>query len=291
MRCRDAIQLIHEELDGTVSAESRRRLHEHLEACPACAQEYEAFARQEALLRELALEEPVPADFDALARSISHETRRRDRRPVGGLAPSWGLSTALAAACLLIGLSFGHVALPRTITRTQTVVQPMEVPGRVREVRVEKVVTRPVPVPVEVVRTRTVVRRAPAAPAPPRPVPALAVEERTAATEPAPVEPVLVAETRPSAAHLGLGAPPAATTSGSAYGAAFASYSTARISSTDLRLIASRLRSDMRDVDVALGTPTLAATLVSDMERAEAAMDRSLSAGPAAAATSSEDTR
>ena len=280
MRCRDTIKLIHEELDGTASAESRARLHEHLHACANCAQEYEALSRQEALLREADPDEPEDAYFDAMARSVAFETRKRERKPVGRLVPSWAFSSALAAACLLIGLSVGHVALPKTITRTDTVVRWVTEPGRVREVPVERVVVREVRVPVEVVRTRTVVERAPTA-APARPAVTLVAETPAETPIPAASAPTTTLAVAYRAAGptdgLGIGARPAA---GLAYGTTFATLSTAHVTSSDLRMIASRLRSDMSSVDAALGTPTLAATLATDMGRAEAEMDRSLRAAP-----------
>jgi len=95
----------------------------------------------------------------------------------------------------------------------------------------------------------------------------------------------LVAEhvTTHPATGSGIGAAYAddATTAG--YSVAYAAYRPSRVSTSDLRLIASRLRSDLSNVDEALGAPALAATLVADMGAAGAEMDRSLRAAPAAA--------
>jgi hypothetical protein len=219
------------------------------------------------LLRELGAEEPEAAYFEDLARSIGRETRRRERRPALTLVPSWGLSSALAAACLLIGLGVGHVALPKTITRTETQTREVQVAGPVREVPVERVVERVVRVPVKVVRTRTVVKRVPVS------VPAAPAVSVPAPT-PGPALPGVVFaashETRAPAAGLGIGARPAGRDMSPA------EYRTARVTTADLRLIASRLRSDMSTVDAAMGTPALAATLASDMERAEEELDHSL---------------
>jgi hypothetical protein len=276
MNCKDALKLIHEVLDGTASADARARLGEHLESCPACAAEYERFARWEALLREPDPEEPTDAHFDAMARAVGAEVRRRERKPAPAFAPSWRLSWGMAAACLLIGLSVGHLALPRTLTRTETIVQREQAAGPVREVPVERVVYKEVEVPVEVVRT--VVKRVPVA------TPALVAETRLAPTVPAPAAtPVAEHVTTHPATGSGIGASPTHEALSGAYTVAYASYRPSRVSPGDLRLIASRLRSDLSTVDEDLGAPALAATLVSDMSAAGAAVDRSLRTAPATA--------
>lgn len=272
MNCKDALKLIHEVLDGTASAEARTRLSEHLDTCPACAAEHERFARWETLLREPDPDEPSDAHFDAMARGIGAEVRRRERKPAPALAPSWRLSWGMAAACLVIGLSVGHLALPRTLTKTETIVRRVETPGSVREVPVERVVVKEVKVPVEVVRT--VVKRVPA------PAPTPVADTAPTRAEPAVTLAATDVPARPMAPS-GIGASYAADAMG--YTVAFAGYRPSRVSPSDLRLIASRLRSDMSTVDEALGAPALAATLVADMGAAGAEMDRSLRAVPAAA--------
>jgi hypothetical protein len=146
----------------------------------------------------------------------------------------------------------------------------------VKEVPVERVVYKEVEVPVEVVRT--VVKRVPVA------TPALVAETRLAPTVPAPAAtPVAEHVTTHPATGSGIGASPTHEALSGAYTVAYASYRPSRVSPGDLRLIASRLRSDLSTVDEDLGAPALAATLVSDMSAAGAAVDRSLRTAPATA--------
>jgi len=167
------------------------------------------------------------------------------------------------------------VAMPRTLRETVTRVQPVEVPGPERIVRVKEVVVKEVPV--EVVRMRMVVKRVPTWA--PRPVPTLVAETPTTA----PATPALTLTGAYTTGEPTVGTGIGARRSGSVYGVSFASYPASSVTSSDLRLLASRLRTDMSTVDDdALGTSTLAATLAADMGRAGAEMDRALSAEPAA---------
>jgi anti-sigma factor RsiW len=271
MKCQDALKLIHEVLDGTASEDTQARLREHLEGCPACAAEYAQFDRWETLLRAPDPDEPGDAYFAGMARAIGSEVRKRERQPAPMLAPSWRLSWAMAAACLIVGLGAGHLALPKTVERTETVVKWVEVPGPVQE----KV--KEVKVPVEVVRreVRTVVKYVhaePSGPAPASTAPTLVADHVTTAAPATPA--VAEAEAPPT-----LGAPyhtgiPAMRLG---YEVAYAvDTSRAGLSRSDMRLLASRLRTDMSTVDTVLSTSALAATLASDMNSAGAEMDRTL---------------
>jgi len=273
MKCADAIGLMHAALDGEASAELLVQLHEHLRECPFCARESEALQRWDTVLRAPDADEPGDAYFHALARQVSARIRERDRQPAPRPAPSWRLSWAFATVCLVLGLTFGHLAFPRTVTHTQTVAET--VPGPVRTVTVEKPVPVRVEVPVVQWRTRTVVRQAPAA----SPTTSLL---SVAFTSAAPTTP---ATSAPAEAGTMLGAPlttyerpTGGLTTGRVYYAAWRPQPSGGtgLSRTEMTALARRLTTDVTTLDRALNSPRLAATLVSNVDSADAELEKAI---------------
>lgn len=262
MNCREARRLIHESLDGTASDDARRRLRQHLDSCAACASEERLFARWQELLRAPDPSEPDELYFAEMARSISAEIRRRESPRLTWLAPSWRVSWGMAAACLLLGLGIGHLALPKTITRTKIVERQVQVPGPVREVTVPKVVVKEVRVPVPVVRTqvKTVIKRVPAVGRQ-----LTGAELMAKAHEPGSVTigPQVRGESVSEA--IGIGAAKPWTHHGTMYAMTLTSDRPTGVTPSDMRLLASRLRADMSTVDQTLGRSALAATLAADI--------------------------
>jgi anti-sigma factor RsiW len=273
MKCANAVELIHAALDGEAPAELLARLHEHLGECSSCARESEALRHWDTVLRAPDTDEPGDAYFDALARRVSARVRERDRQPAPRLAPSWRLSWAFATACLVLGLAFGHLAFPRTITHTQTVVKA--VPGPVRTVTVEKPVPVRVEVPLVEWRTRTVVRETPAT----RPTTTVAdtAHAGTRLTMPAASAPVEAGEAmgEPLTADE---QPKDRWTAGQVYYAAWRPQPSVDtgLSRTEMTALARRLTTDVTTLDRALNSPRLAETLVSNVDSADAELERAI---------------
>jgi anti-sigma factor RsiW len=280
MRCNDALRAIHEVLDGEASEARIAELLAHTQECTSCARVYEELLHWDAVLRDADADEPDDAYFHAMASRISATIQASEPQRTPLLAPSWSFASALAAACLVLGLGVGHFALPRTLTETKTVVQ--RVPGPVREVErvVKEEVRVPVGVPVEVVRwrTRTVtkVKEVPTEPStrrvaevadhvePSRPTPTVAAVAEETAEAPAPVA-----------------TPP--TTSSPSYVTLYASLPRGAAPSSgrslqpdDISALARRLSEDMGRLDEALSAPRLASALVSDIETADAEIERAI---------------
>jgi hypothetical protein len=279
MKCKAALDAMHAALDSEASAERLAQLHEHLRECPSCAREYEVLEHWDSVLRARDADEPGDAYFGALARGISAGVR--DRQPAARLVPSWGVSWAFATACLVVGLAFGHLALPRTVTHTRTVVKTVS--GPVRTVASGKAVEKPVAVPVPVEgpvvkwRTRTVIREvrvsgggAPAARVVSAPL-TLAASAGAAPAEPG-GSPRVIPATYELPARQPTG------TTGHMY------YAMRRpeplgdtgLSRTEMTALARRLTADVTTLDRALNSPRLAETLVSDVDSADAELERAI---------------
>jgi hypothetical protein len=259
---------MHEALDRGASPGLLTELQAHLRDCAACAREYEALAQWDGVLRAPDADEPGDGYFDRLARRIGSAVGEREARPAPRLMPSWGLAWGFAAACLLVGLALGHLAFPRTVTETKTVAQA--VPGPVRTVTVEKIVEKPVPVRVEVPvvrwRTRTVVREVAARPTEGREALSFVVDGLAPAATPA----MRVAETLDAAA-------PAPARGGVYFAVASRRPSSdTGLTRTEMRALAVRLTTDVTELDRALNSPHLAATLVSNLDDASAELRKTM---------------
>ncbi len=278
MNCREALNAIHEALDHEASTELLSTLAEHVRGCATCAREYAALSHWDRALRGPEVDEPGEAYFGALTQRISGAVAALPRRPaerdlmrpVPRLMPSWGLSWAAAAACLVLGLAFGHLAFPRTLTQTRTVVNT--VPGPVRTVTVERIVAKPVPVPVRVevpvVRWRT------------------RMIERTDVaymTEPAALRDMCTTPTSVAPAGRAVSAPAVGMAvaesvkpmrTGTLYAAAYRP--NPGLTRAEMRALAVRLTTDVGALDRALNSPTLAATLVSNVDDASAELDKAV---------------
>jgi hypothetical protein len=281
MRCKDALKAMHEVLDGEASEALRAELEAHTHQCEACAQACKRLLHWDAVLRAPEADEPDQPYFDAMARTIAAEVRTKaPSRPLI-FRLSWSFASAMAAACLVMGLSVGHLAFPRTVTRTETVVE--RVPGPVREV--ERVVTQrvevPVEVPVEVVRwrTRTIYKTAPAA---------TARVHETALREPAPPPPPTTRAAGGSVAEAFHEAPAPTPVTTAPYrmradtfyasfdGAVSRGYQPPGLTGDQISALARRLSDDMSKLDEALNAPRLASALVSDIESADAEIERAV---------------
>ncbi len=280
MRCDDALKVMHRVLDGETGDTAIAELVAHTEGCPSCARAYEELRHWEDVLRNPDADEPDDAHFHAMANRISASVRAAKPERASVFALSWSFASALATACLVLGLGIGHFAFPRAITETRTV--EVRVPGPVREV--EKVVTKevrvPVEVPVEVVRwrTRTVTRVKEVPAEPTRP---LAADAAAAATT-RPAAPTMVATVveEPTEARPPMAAPPSPPPT--AYSTHFASlpggarFGYRRLEPEEVSALARRLSEDMGKLDEALNTPRLASTLVSDLEVVDAEIERAI---------------
>ncbi len=280
MRCSDALKAIHEVLDGEASEARIAELLAHTQECAACARVHEELLHWDAVLRNADADEPDDAYFHAMAGRISATIRASEPQRAPLLAPSWSFASVLAAACLVLGLGVGHFALPRTLTETTTVVQP--VPGPVREVErvVKEEVRVPVRVPVEVVRwrTRTVteVKEVPTEPGTRR------VAEVGDHVEPSRPTPTVTAlADGPGGAPTPAVAAPA--TSSPSYVTLYASLPRGAAPSSgrslqpdDISALARRLRENMEGLNEALSAPRLASVLVSDIETADAEIERAI---------------
>jgi hypothetical protein len=273
MRCDDALKAMQQVLDGEASQSAIAELVAHTESCASCARAYRELLHWDDVLRNPDADEPDDAYFHAMANRIGASLRDREpqRMPVSAL--SWSFASALAAACLVFGLGIGHFAFPRTITETRTVVQP--VPGPVREV--EKVKEVPVQVPVEVVRWRTrTVTKVKEVPAQHTRGGASYVADASVPSTPAPV----AVAAPPTETAVPVAAPPAPQPT--AHGTYYASlpggagFGYRRLEPDDISALARRLSEDMERLDEALSAPRLASALVSDIETADAEIERAI---------------
>lgn len=132
--CREARDLLLETLTGSTPPDLRRRLSDHLAACEACRAE--AVALEEATARLRAVPEPrLPegywAEFmAALDRRLAADRQRpwaRIQRWVRNPIHAW--STAVAAAALVLVLTFSLRTPPADLARTSTADQPAAVEG------------------------------------------------------------------------------------------------------------------------------------------------------------------
>jgi hypothetical protein len=114
-------------LDGAVSGKQMQRIAQHLEACSACASEFDALR---AMQRSLAALGPAkaPADLGLRLRlAISHEQARRKSSWIDTLSVKWDnairpllvqVSAGFAGTVVFlggIGLLFGMVAAPEPV--------------------------------------------------------------------------------------------------------------------------------------------------------------------------------
>jgi len=279
MRCRDALGIMHQVLDGDAPESLVGQLEAHTRGCAACDRAYSELRHWDQLLRDPDADEPGDAYFHTMVREISSSVPAGKPRPAPAFALSWSLASAMAAACLVFGLGVGHIVFPRTITQTRTVVE--RVPGPVREV--ERVVREEVrvEVPVEVVRwrTRTVTRtrRVPAEPAS-----AFAAYADEAPAPPPPSATVAAAPDAPTTVPAAATAPgplrPAAhgTYLAALYAGPVAPYADRGLSHEEVSALARRLSDDMGRLDEALGAGRLASVLVSDIEVVDAEIERAI---------------
>lgn len=279
MRCDDAFKAMHQVLDGQASQSAIADLVAHTEDCPSCARAYEQLLHWDDVLRQPDADEPGEAYFHALASRVSASVRasKPERAPVWGLSRSF--ASGLAAACLVLGLGIGHFAFPRTIAETRTVVE--RIPGPVREV--EKVVTRevrvPVKVPVEVVRWRTrTVTKLKEVPTPPTTARAVATTPTATPAPPALAMAATAPLTEPPA-PTAEPPPPARPAAHSTYYASLpggARLGYRHLEPDEVSALARRLSEDMGRLDDAVSAPRLASALVSDIETADAEIERTI---------------
>jgi len=121
LQCWQARRAIHALLDGELSPERAARLEAHAAQCPACARLREDLCGWDALLREVESDLPSEAEFAALAHRITTAVRQRPQPMVAGprpvFRPTWAMASAMAVACLVLGLAVGHVATPQASAR------------------------------------------------------------------------------------------------------------------------------------------------------------------------------
>ena len=270
MKCKDALKLIHQALDGEASDEALARLSAHTEQCSECAAVWEDLSGMDSLLRSEDIDTPEDAYFEAMRLQIGARVREREVGRRSALAPSWVFSLGMAAACLVLGLMAGHAAFPRTVTQTKVVEVEKPVPGPVQVVKEEVEVIKEVTVPGP---ERVVYRD--------RPV----YRERVVYRDREAEAPVLVAV----ADDPGAGGPMTPTTAAPAMRpargdsrAVFAalSFGGSRadsgpgLSAEEMRGLAARLAEDAGRADDALATRRLAATLASEVGAAGVEIER-----------------
>jgi putative zinc finger protein len=114
-------------LDGAVSGRQMQKIAKHLEACPACAQEFSALRDMQRSLASLGPAK-APADLGLKLRlAISHEQARRKSNWLDTLSLKWDnairpmlvqVSAGFAGTVILvggIGLLLGMVAAPEPV--------------------------------------------------------------------------------------------------------------------------------------------------------------------------------
>src|SRR5512136_77903 len=110
---RDLSRLLARELAPTEHAALMR----HLAECPACRAEFEALARDQAVLRSV----PVPGPPVYLKARVMAEIAAHARAPI---RPAWARALALAAAVVVIAASAcAGVALGSSFVRLERQVQ------------------------------------------------------------------------------------------------------------------------------------------------------------------------
>lgn len=112
MECSEARDLLLEALTGTTPPDVRRALRTHLEGCPACRREAEAFENTSALLRSVAeprLSEGHWADFMmVLDRRLDAERNQpwqRVLRWIRNPIHAWSTAAATSAVVVALGLA------------------------------------------------------------------------------------------------------------------------------------------------------------------------------------------
>lgn len=126
MTCSEARDLLLEALSGTTPPDTRRALRSHLEGCPACRGEAEAFEHTSALLRsvpELRLPEGHWADFmTVLDRRLSAERNQpgpRVLRWIRNPVHAWSTAAATSAVVVALGIALLTSPTPRPASVTQ----------------------------------------------------------------------------------------------------------------------------------------------------------------------------
>ena len=100
MDCDETQDLLHGYLDDELDVVSSRALAQHLQACPACTQAYEAQRTLQAALRTSALYFAPPPSLPKQVRAAVRRASRADTRPTGW---TWGgLSVAAAMAIVVL---------------------------------------------------------------------------------------------------------------------------------------------------------------------------------------------
>lgn len=97
-------------IDGELSADERRMVHEHLQSCPACRETVEEFTQIHGMVGELP-RLVAPAAF------VSEVVERPVRRPVAQQVASVAFSgrrrwVAVGAAAAALGISLAGLATP-----------------------------------------------------------------------------------------------------------------------------------------------------------------------------------
>ena len=100
MDCDETQDLLHGYLDGELDVVSSRALTQHLQACLACTQAYEAQRTLRTALRTSALYFPPPPSLHKQIRAAVRRASRTDTRPLWW---TWGgLSVAVAMAIVVL---------------------------------------------------------------------------------------------------------------------------------------------------------------------------------------------
>src|SRR5580704_3324539 len=121
MKCTQATSLFSPYLDGAVTGKQMHMIHQHLDGCNACRQEYAALQRTQQLLATVGRRK-APADLSLKLRLAISQEVRRARHPYweamqvrlqnvveAFMVPA---TAGLAVAVLIFGMFMGFSALP-----------------------------------------------------------------------------------------------------------------------------------------------------------------------------------
>jgi anti-sigma factor RsiW len=107
--CRTAREMMHEALDGELTAPARRRFERHLAACPACRRAYDALAGAVAALEAAPRLEPSPVFAAGVMRRVR---LARARQAAARRLLSWATAGAAAAVAAGTAAFWGRVFGP-----------------------------------------------------------------------------------------------------------------------------------------------------------------------------------